>query len=103
MTWRSVLVKKSVLVAQNLFSQFHQISFLEINKNKSVGLTTNKQKKLSTLWNINWEDLFIEPLNIHIGPPKHNFTLEQENQSTQRFGKSVKSSLRNIWNESCDL
>ena len=82
--------KKSVLAAQNLFSQFHQISGLEINKNKSVGLTTSKKNnKLSTLWNINWEDTFIEPLNISIGPQKY---------ITSLWNKKIKQ-LRDLANQ----
>jgi len=32
----------------------------------------------------------------HRNPKTHNFTQEQENQTTQRLGEPVKSSLRNI-------
>ena len=39
----------------------------------------------------------------HRTPKTHNFTLEHEYQTTKRLGEPVKSSLRNMWHESCNV
>jgi len=53
-----------------ILDKFRKATGLQLNKNKTIGLVTNKSLNTKDIWDIQWHTEQIDPLNITIGPPK---------------------------------